>query len=167
MVIDIVNQFFENIADYYWHENDLSNITVALCNASKYFREKFLHFFFPELEIEEVLEINREIWDSNGKNSRVDIHITMKSEEKYIIEVKINDRNHHFGQYEESFGVSIKRFGYITNYYCSEGILLGYDVKTWSQFYDALSHSDNLDSLSKSYLSYLKKFVASLNTTTL
>lgn len=32
----------------------------------------------------------------------------------------------------------------------------GYDVKTWSEFYDVLENSDNLDSLSKSYLAYLR-----------
>lgn len=47
---NITNQFFENLAHYYWHENDLSNITVDLCNASECFKEKFLHFFFPGFE---------------------------------------------------------------------------------------------------------------------
>lgn len=45
---------------------------------------------------------------------RVDIHILMNSNEKYIIEVKIGNRNHHFGQYEEAFGVDAGHFGYIS-----------------------------------------------------
>lgn len=150
------DKFFENLAHYYWHENDLSNITVALCNASKCFREKFLHFFFPELKIEDISEVSREIWDSNSMGSRVDIHITMKSDEKYIIEIKKGDRNHHFGQYEVAFDVDKSHFGYITNYYCKEGIELGYDVKTWSQFYDVLDKSRDSEPLIRSYLSYLK-----------
>lgn len=151
------NQFLENLAHYYWHENDLSNITVALCNASECFKEKFLHFFFPQIKIDEVSSISREIWDTNGMGSRVDVHITTSSDEKYIIEVKKGDRNHHFGQYEDAFGVDMYHFGYITNYYCREGLDLGYDVKTWSQFYEVLNHSNDLDSLSLSYMSYLKK----------
>lgn len=151
------SQFFENLASYYRHENDLSNITVALCNASECFKEKFLHFFFDSIDVSNVTDITREVWDQNGAGSRVDIHISMNSDEKYIIEVKIGDKNHHFGQYEDAFGVDIDHFGYITNYYCREGLKLGYDVKTWRQFYDTLNRSDNLDSLSHSYMSYLKK----------
>lgn len=150
------NIFFEQLAKYYRHENDLSNITVALCNSSDIFREIFVHFFFPEIRIENIKEISREIWDVNGMGSRVDIHITLDNDEIFIVEVKKGDRNHHFGQYEISFDIDKSNFGYITNYYCTEGKALGYDVKTWGSFYDALEQSDNLDSLSKSYKSYLK-----------
>lgn len=148
--------FFEQLANYYWHENDLSNITVALCNSSEIFKEIFVHFFFPKLKIEEISDIKREIWDSNGMGSRVDIHIILVNDDIYIIEVKKGDRNHHFGQYETAFGIDKSHFGYITNYYCAEGKALGYDVKTWTQFYDVLEQSENLDSLSKSYLPYLR-----------
>ena len=150
------DKFFENLSRYYWHENDLSNITVALCNASELFREEFLHFFFPELNLDEISDISREIWDSNSMGSRVDVHITMNSDEKYIIEIKKGDRNHHFGQYETAFDVDKSHFGYITNYYCKEGIERGYDMKTWSQFYDVLDKSSNSEPLIRSYLLYLE-----------
>lgn len=151
-------KFFENLARYYHHENDLSNITVALCNTSELFKEKFLHFFFPELKIADISEISREIWDSNAMGSRVDIHITLNSDEIYIIEIKKEDKNHHFGQYELAFDVDKSHFGYITNYYCKEGIELGYDVKTWRQLYDFLNKGKSSDSepIIRSYLSYLK-----------
>ena len=44
----------------------------------------------------------------------------------------------------------------ITNYYCKEGIEQGYDVKTWSQFYDVLDKSSDSEPLIRSYLLYLK-----------
>lgn len=88
------NIFFEQLAKYYRHENDLSNITVALCNSSDIFREIFVHFFFPEIRIENIKEISREIWDVNGMGSRVDIHITLDNDEIFIVEVKKGDRNH-------------------------------------------------------------------------
>jgi len=54
--------FFKELAGYYRHENDLSNITVALCNSCVWFKEKFLHFFFPNLEVGDVASIQREVW---------------------------------------------------------------------------------------------------------
>lgn len=154
-----IKLFFEELARYYKHENDLSNITVALCNSSGIFKEKFLHFFFKDIEIKDVKEITREVCDPNGMGSRVNIHISMKAGDLYIIEVKINDRHHHFGQYETAYGIKKTQFGYITNYYCQEGIELGYNVKRWEELYFYLT--DNLDDKSdaflKSYLPYLKK----------
>lgn len=155
-----INKFMNELSNYYWHENDLSNITVAFCNSNDYFKEKFLHFFFPNLNIEDVENIKREVWDSNGASSRVDIHILMKSNDKYIIEVKKDDKNHHFRQYEKAFGINKVHFGYITNYYCTEGISLGYDVKTWGEFYDYISELDDSSKLKglpiTAYLVYLK-----------
>lgn len=150
-----INEFFKHLARYYWHENDLTNVTVALCNANESFREKFLHFFFPNLKVEDVSEISREVWDSNSMGSRVDILIRMNSDEKYIIEVKKGDSNHHFGQYEVAFDVDKSHFGYITNYFCREGIDLGYDVKTWRQFYNSLDKSSEKAPMISAYLSYL------------
>lgn len=152
-----LNKFFGEIARYYRHENDLSNITVALCNTNDTFKEIFLHFFFPQLEINNVVNISREVCDKNGMGSRVDIHISMKSDKPYIIEVKINDPNHHFGQYESAYQIPQDHFGYITNYYCPEGITLGYNMKTWEEFYLYLNNELNLDGIIGSYKLYLKK----------
>lgn len=138
----MLTEFFKNLASYYYLENDLSNIVVALCNSSDAFCDKFISFFFPNLNISEIESIRREVPDINGKGSRVDIMITLKKDPKpYLIEVKINDRNHHFGQYEEAYEIDKERFGYITNYHCEEGIEQGYDVKTWADFYDYLMTS--------------------------
>lgn len=148
------SQFFENLASYYRHENDLSNITVALCNASECFKEKFLHFFFDSIDVSNVTDITREVWDPNGAGSRVDIHITMNTGETYIIEVKIYDSNHH-PEYSSNYEVDREHYGYITNYKCEKNFPAIF--KTWGDFYDNLAKKcDELDNLSKAYMSYLK-----------
>ena len=131
------------LSKYYYHENDLSNIVVALCNSDEEFRKLFIGFFFPKLPVGEVSSIEREVPDPNDAGSRVDIYITLKSDPKpYLVEVKIGDQNHHFGQYEEAYEIDKSRLGYITNYHYAEGLNLGYDVKTWRQFYEACEASE-------------------------
>lgn len=137
----IVN-LFNNLASYYRHENDLSNVTVSLCNSSIDFLRLFVHFFFPKIKIEDIESVEREVWDSTAGESRVDIMINLKSKEPYLIEVKINDSNHHFGKYETDFKTDSKHLGYIVNYELSK---VGYDVKQWKQFYYYLK--DNLKSV--------------------
>lgn len=131
-----VDKFFLELGEYYKRENDLSNVTVALCNSSEWFRNKFLRFFFDSISLDDVMSIRREIWDADGAGSRVDIYVAMKTIDDYIIEVKIYDRNHH-PEYLDRFLVkSSEHFGYITNYYCPRE----FDAifKTWAEFYDEL-----------------------------
>ena len=127
-----------------------------------FFRDKFVHFFFPKLNPEDISEIRREMPDGNDNHSRVDICIRMKNDDKpYLIEVKIYDEQHHFGQYERSYGVDKSRLGYITNYYCADGIAKGYDVKQWDEFYDYLAgqkaESPEENELISGYLCYLQR----------
>ena len=116
-----ITHFIEELSSYYYHENDLSNITVALCNSNKLFCSLFVHFFFPDLEIDNIDDIQREVPDENAMGSRVDILIRLRDEDQpYIIEVKIGDKNHHFGQYEEAYNIPSCRLGYIVNYNLTE-----------------------------------------------
>lgn len=153
----MVKKFFEQLAGYYRLENDLSNIVVALCNSNLGFKEKFVHFFFPKLDVARIESITREVPDRKNLGSRVDIYITLTDDRKpFIIEVKIGDRNHHFGQYEKAYEIDKDRFGYITNYGCIEGKELGYDVKTWKDFYDFLSKKEDKDEMADAFAIYLK-----------
>lgn len=168
----MVKNFFEQLACYYNMENDLSNIVVALCNSNNEFKKKFIRFFFPNIDINNIVSILREVPDKNNLGSRVDIYITMNDEKlPYIIEVKIDDHNHHFGQYEEAYKIDKERFGYITNYDCIEGKKLGYDVKTWENFYDYLKNNNSTDELINAFTLYLKnvcgiiKYYKSMNIT--
>ena len=153
----MVKYFFEQLSEYYRQENDLSNIAVAMCNSSNEFRKKFVQFFFCNIDVDKIASISREVPDQNNLGSRVDIYITMSDENApYIIEVKIGDRNHHFGQYEEAYVIGKERFGYITNYECTEGKELGYDVKTWEELHDYLIKSGSSDELINGFTAYLK-----------
>lgn len=153
----MIKDFFNQLALFYHLENDLSNIVVALCNSDYLFREIFLRFFFPEIDISDVELILREVSDKTNLGSRVDILITLRNDSApYLIEVKKGDRNHHFGQYEEAYCVGKERFGYITNYECTEGKKLGYDVKTWEEFYDLLILHHGEDRLIDAFAAYLK-----------
>lgn len=153
----MVKNFFEQLACYYNMENDLSNIVVALCNSNNEFKKIFIRFFFPNIDINNIVSVLREVPDKKNLSSRVDIYITMNDEKlPYIIEVKINDHNHHFGQYEEAYKIDKERFGYITNYDCIEGKKLGYDVKTWENFYDYLKNNNSTDELINAFTLYLK-----------
>lgn len=160
----MTTDFFKQLSMYYDKENDLSNVTCAMCNSSEFFKEKFIHFFFPELDVAKITSIQREVCDEDNMHSRVDMFITLSDDDKpYLIEVKIYDENHHFGQYEAAYKVSKDRLGYITNYICTEGIEKGYDVKTWNEWYDALKSSisaiDNNEeaALCTGYLEYVKQ----------
>lgn len=74
----------------------------VLCNTSPRFRDYFLHYFFPKMQVERSVILDREI---SKDGSRVDFIIHNKNE-TYIIENKINDKNHHFG-----VGFTTKKIG--------------------------------------------------------
>jgi len=155
---DSISSFFINLSNRFYSENDISDITWAMCQGSPAFRNHWLRFFFPNIDVDDVDTIAREITDNKG-GSRVDFYITMKSEElPYIIEVKKYDANHHFGQYEEAFDIDKSRFGYIVNYSLQES---GYTIKTWEGFYKSLKRGlknfkGEDEILVKGYINYLK-----------
>lgn len=149
--------FFNSLAQRFGKENDLSDITWALCQASPSFKEKWVHFFFPDLDLSSVDSIEREIPDDNGEGSRVDFLINIENQKPYLIEVKLWDQNHHFGQYENAYGIEKNRLGYITNYpYRKEG----YEVKQWNDFYRHLIGCKDIpqdeSSLVFAYCEYLR-----------
>lgn len=159
----MIPAFFTQLGEYYYKENDLSNVTCSMCKAVPSFMERFVRFFFPSIDTSRIISMEREVCDEEDKRSRVDLLIRLKDcNEPYLIEVKIYDENHHFGQYEADYHVSKDRLGYITNYYCAEGIDQGYDVKTWQEWYNGLESilpelSEEVRPLYIGYLSYLKK----------
>jgi hypothetical protein len=153
----MIIKFLEDLSQYYHQENDLSNITCSICNTSENFKSKFLKFFFPKIDIDDVCEISREVPDCRNAGCRVDIYISMQNDETpYIIEVKIYDFHHHFGTYDHAYQIPKERFGYITNYICREGIDQGYSVKTWEDFYKYLLNFDDNDEITNGYIQYLK-----------
>jgi hypothetical protein len=55
-----IKDFFKHFSWKFAKENDLSDITWAMCMASENFRDTFLHFFFPNMIIDKDITIERE-----------------------------------------------------------------------------------------------------------
>lgn len=171
-----INTFFSSLSSRMWKENDLSDITWAMCQASPTFLECFVHFFFPEVDIHSIIDFVRESPDEQDGGSRVDFLFRVQDDATpYLIEVKINDRNQHFSQYDNAYNVTPDRLGYITNYPLYEE---GYDkIRQWEQFYDLMENrvksfpESEETNLIKGYLSYVKnvcgiiKFTKPMNIT--
>lgn len=91
-----MNRFFKAIASRMWKENDLSDITYALCESNESFKQFFLDFFFKEAHLEAKLA--KIIREHSVEDSRPDFWIDTP-QGTYIVEVKIWGANHHFKQY--------------------------------------------------------------------
>lgn len=167
-----LSAFFSVLAERAYRENDLSDVTYALLEANRAFRQFFLDFFFPHEGLEgEKVVIEREhvIGDS-----RPDFWIR-NGNEVYLVEVKIWDGGHHFEQYhdilkkEGSRDGRWARLGYIANYslcdvnVCEDGMSrkaseLGCGLHTWEEFAKRLeSDGCSGDPLVRGYLDYLKR----------
>lgn len=163
----MINKFFIQISKRLNKENDLSDITWAMCNSSTAFRNAFLKFFFPEMDISKNVYIKREAPNEDAA-SRPDFVIN-NGGVIYIVENKINDKNHHFGQYDKDFNIPPKRFGYIANYKIFQKNTTSdsseeYRIKTWEEFYDYLGdlniEQQNEKQLIIGYSNYIKSVCA-------
>lgn len=157
----MIKKFFECFADYARKENDLSDVTVALCKANPRFKKLFIEFFFKDMNYNEIKDIKREVPSKDG-GSRVDIMIEMHRDEKpYLIEVKKYDENHHFKQYVKAYDIPEERLGYIANYQLNQKG--NYVTKQWKEFFEeikAQTEKDELirqDELIQGYAEYLNK----------
>lgn len=138
--MEVTRKFFELLAGRFRKENDLSDITWAICESCPCFRSIWLRYFFGDaIDINDVESIEREVVDVVDGSSRVDFAVYMKGgKQKFIIENKIYDTNHHFDTYEKAFQMpSGEYFGYITNYPIEDKQLCGkkYQVRHWRDFY--------------------------------
>ena len=149
----MIENFLEILSVRKRSENDLSDVTWALCLSSHTFQTLFLNFFFPDIEFLNITRFERE--KSEG-DSRPDFLIENDGV-IYLIECKIYDSNHHFEQYTSTFNIPNERLGYITNYKMTQN---GFIVKTWEDLYDYVTNnlpeSENEKALWTGYLKYLK-----------
>ncbi len=131
---EAIKRFFTVLAERQGgRENDLSDLTWAMCQASDAFKAAFVRFFFPALDPDTVENIDREVATDGA---RPDFALTCKDGTQYLVEVKIWNRNQHFGQYEKAFDIPSERLGYIVNYALR---VEGYTVHTWEEFYKYLA----------------------------
>lgn len=149
----MIDIFLDILSSRKRSENDLSDITWALCLSSHSFQSLFIKFFFPDTEFLNISRFEREKIE---KDSRPDFLIENNGI-IYLIECKIYDKNHHFEQYTSTFNIPNERLGYITNYKMTQN---GFTVKTWEELYDHvkknLPESENEKALWNGYLKYLK-----------
>lgn len=154
----IFKEFFRSVSYKFRKENDLSDITWAMCQSCETFRNTFLKFFFPEIQIDGNVYIERE---KSEEDSRPDFFIE-NGGVIYLIENKIYDTNHHFGQYDVTFNIAPSKFGYITNYCIDDEVIRkkGYRLHTWEELYNSFSKilTDNTEEVQlwHGYLEYVK-----------
>lgn len=115
-------KFFTALSERAYKENDLSDVTYAMCEANDRFKSCFLQFFFgKEFMVNSITKFQRE---HSKDDSRPDFWIET-SNGLYLVEVKIHDGSHHFQKYFsilKSKNPNIcpeenkKRLGYIAAY---------------------------------------------------
>ena len=154
-----VSDFMNALSQCCDRENYLSDVTYALCESNLEFRKFFLKFFFGGQLNAEQVSITREY---RFGGFRPDFLIEARDpRDFFIVEVKINDRNHHFKDYEgvmrDLYSEASKtedckiidlkeHIGYIANYQITHQEVKeakGFKhIRTWQQFYEALKKGD-------------------------
>ena len=170
-----VTSFFQALAERAHKENDLSDVTYAMCRSDAAFLKFFLDFFFKDakLEIDNIRSLEREHSDAIG---RPDFWIETKDGELYIVEVKIGDWNQHFDQYynllkehrvkqyDDVVGAKNcwSHLGYIANYRVTttengRPVDRNCNVRTWQEFKSALEKCDSCkNAMVLAYVQYLQ-----------
>jgi hypothetical protein len=151
----VMTEFFNNLAWRRRKENDLSDITWALCWSSEYFQRKFLLHCFGK-EISGIDSFEREY--ASG-DCRPDFYIKCKDGNEYLIEIKIYDRNTHFEKYEKEFPHTEKSF--LANY--KQKNRSGWKIKNWNDFSKTLSQLKDIpkedNDLIQGYIAYLNSVI--------
>ena len=168
-----LTSFFQAFAERAYKENDLSDVTYALCRSDAGFMKFFLKFFFgAKLQPNDVKAFEREHSEDMG---RPDFWIETKTGEVYIVEVKIGDGHQHFHDYHKLLKkhLHLRRedqawdhLGYIANYKVTttekgksiDKDCKGCSVHTWQQFKTAIEEREDLQNnqLVAAYVQYLK-----------
>ena len=148
-----VEGFFSGLYERMWKENDLSDVTYALCVGNVEFRQFFLNFFFGEEKLcATEVDISREWCDGDG--NRPDFCIRNCDGQYYFVEVKLWDGNLHFGSYRDGLKKlnscdddnAAKHLDYIAAYEIDKKSVSGCDsVHTWYEFYNVVKGLPSLN----------------------
>lgn len=168
-----LNRFFTALSERMYKENNLSDVTYALCEADVKFRQFFLDFFFHAAQLR-ASEVTIERETCFKRSGRPDFCIWTRDGGLYIVEVKIYDGNHHFSQYHgilkgNNRGIADdgawKHLGYIANYEEVKDIKIDCEsarevcsrVATWSEFVDELGRYRGFDDpVIQGYVEYVR-----------
>ena len=156
-----LNRFFQALWERGGNENDLSDITYAMCLSSRAFSKSFLQYVFHDDSIKGDGVWSREYAEVVG--SRPDFLYT-EAGKNYLIENKIYDRNTHNEQYLEAFP-HFER-GFIANYQPEESEVSEYHGHhtTWGKLLSSLEKEllqtwEGIElELLEGYCSYLRSF---------
>lgn len=172
-----LNRFFTALSERMYKENNLSDVTYALCEADVKFRQFFLDFFFRDARLK-AGEVTIERETSFKNSGRPDFCIWTRDGGLYVVEVKIYDGNHHFGQYRDILKKEAcerpitddeawKHLGYVANYKEVKNVEIENGnktadevcsrVATWSEFVDGLERYLGFDDpVIQGYVEYVR-----------
>ena len=157
-----VEGFLSGLSERMWKENDLSDVTYALCVGNVEFRQFFLDFFFRKANLcATEVDISREWCD--GEGNRPDFCIRGKDGKHFFVEVKLWDGNLHFESYSkglQSLNGNMEfaeNLAYIAAYKIDANVMSGCNsIHTWYDFYKELEQLSFLnDSVIKGYGGYI------------
>lgn len=154
-----ISELFSKFADRLNNENDLSDITWALMDIAPSFQNAFIKYCFNK----EVTVMNETIREYAVADSRPDFYFEDINNNKYLIEVKIYDKNMHFDQYNNNEYLKDSYKCFIANYqWPNEN---GWIIKTWNGFCKFLLLNNEMIEVEQrqivnGYLSYLKKVIS-------
>ena len=139
-----VEGFLSGLSERMWKENDLSDVTYALCVGNVEFRQFFLNFFFRKANLcATEVDISREWCD--GEGNRPDFCIRGKDGKYFFVEVKLWDGDLHFESYSkglQSLNGDVEcaeNLAYIAAYKIAANVVPGCNsIHTWYDFYKEL-----------------------------
>ena len=151
-----MHRFFDKLAERLNSENNLSDITWALCSSNDVFQDIFLVYCFEKSIKNDINDIEREIKIDNKKP---DFLIIDNKGIEYLLEVKIYDKNLH-DNYKE-IKIPKNRRAIITNYKITENNDTFEYKKTWHGLIEYIEkQNDKINGINsqiiKGYLDYLK-----------
>lgn len=161
MANDPLESFFRHLADRCFCENDLSDITWALCKVYPEVKILLAQFLGAPASIR-VVELEREF--DLGDGCRVDF-ICWLDEVPLFIESKLNDQNYHLRQYKEQahhlypkFSLALLSKHSLLPADSDEARRLGWTVHRWADFIEHLaSQGFARESLIQAYIKYARQ----------
>ena len=154
------NTFFRTLAIRQSNENDLSDFLWAVMEVVPKLKSDFCKYFSFDSSNDEPIEVQREEVISTGRPD----FMVKSSKPELIVEVKLNDRDYHFDQYNSAFSGQGVKFGLLTNHRIGKDDYqkashLGWITSAWEDFLKYISGNsyDEYQSVIDAFLEYAKK----------
>jgi|GEM_PF-4262677 len=153
--------FLSHLAERLYWENNLSDVTWALCQANPNFAAALAQFVGLEVPKGGSVRVEREVYLGDG--NRIDIACRLDAVTAFV-EVKIYNRDHHLSEYAERVdSIPDSRLALLTNHPIDPKELakaesLGCKVLRWNDFVSYLQQRlPDDDALLNGYVGYVRK----------